>query len=201
MSDSSFLWRHIASGHRKPALSANPPPIDRWEKIKILSGLFAAIAVPIVIAIVGQAIAVILKRNDVEIKVMELAIQILRDDPKNTPETPTLREWAMSVIDDYSGKKLPQKVKEELQQNPIVQERPPTRATSTKVTRCPTANAWMEERQDRQITVTETPYGCNFSVNGSSRLAASCQTVKASVFYTGSAMAMEHDGECVLVLN
>ena len=82
-------------------------PRDSWSKFRdaatAIAAVIAAIAVPIVIAVLGNKINLSLKDRDVKIKTVELAISILKDDPQKNPESPVLREWAMTVIDTYSG--------------------------------------------------------------------------------------------------
>ena len=90
---------------------------DFWDKLKI--GGF--VAIPIVIAIIGLFANSSLKRKDIEVRMIELAVGILKEDPKaeDGSETSPMREWAIDVINGYSKVKLPDKVKKELEKNPF----------------------------------------------------------------------------------
>lgn len=90
---------------------------DFWDKLKI--GGF--VAIPIVIAIIGLFANSSLKSKDIEVRMIELAVGILKEDPKadDSSETSPMRKWAIDVINGYSKVKLPNKVKEELEKNPF----------------------------------------------------------------------------------
>ena len=82
-----------------------PPKKDIWDIFKAIS--IAAI-VPLV-AWFGHQVNVTVKERDAQIKMLELAVGVLGQDPgKNeNKEIPGLRKWAMDVIGKYSGVELP----------------------------------------------------------------------------------------------
>src|SRR5207244_2684151 len=55
------------------------------------------------------------KNQEARTKMVELAIDLLKVDPKPTNEDKALRNWAMDVIDKYSEVKLPTEVRSNLQ--------------------------------------------------------------------------------------
>lgn len=75
--------------------------IDPWEKLKALSSVIAAIVIPIVVAWVGNGFAKALKEREIQGKFVELAVQILREEPSK--QAAGLRDWATEVLNKYSG--------------------------------------------------------------------------------------------------
>jgi hypothetical protein len=75
-----------------------------WDKLKALSMAFAAVLVPIVLAVVGSGYNRAIKEREVQGKFVELAVSILTRDPSD-PER-DLRIWATGIIDAYSGVRL-----------------------------------------------------------------------------------------------
>lgn len=88
--------------------------------VQAVATIVATIAVPIILAILGNRLTDNMKARDAKLRTTELAIAILRDDPKSSPETPSLRQWAVNVIDDLSGVPFPEGAKKELQQNRLL---------------------------------------------------------------------------------
>ena len=168
-------------------------PSRKW--LVITATAIAALAVPIVVAVLGNEINLSLKDRDVKIKTVELAISILKDDPKQNPESPVLREWAMTVIDNYSGVPLPDAAREELKTQPI------TRAGSFSIS-CQKIPASLEYRSHTAVTVLEDDQGCYFSVNGASQdmLSAQCPTIPAYVYARTAVSASEFGGRCIFDL-
>ena len=81
------------------------PSKDFWDKLRIGTGVAGTILIPVVIAFVTWQVNSGLKERDAQIRMVELAVGILQQEPN--PETGTgLREWAVSVIDEQSGVKL-----------------------------------------------------------------------------------------------
>ncbi len=79
--------------------------MDSWQKIEIASKAVAALFIPIALAFLGNQVATSNKQRDSEMKFVELATAILRQDPKTeqTSENRNLRLWAVEVINRYSG--------------------------------------------------------------------------------------------------
>lgn len=73
-------------------------------KIKTYSTAFAAVAVPIVVALIGSWFSAAIKQSESEQKFVSLAIEILRDEPVESQIQ--LRAWATDVVSKYSGVSL-----------------------------------------------------------------------------------------------
>ncbi len=86
--------------------------MNSWEKLKIISGLIAAVIIPLVIAYIGNTYTSAIKERELQGKFVELAVAILREKPSQ--ETNDLRTWATQVIDKYSGVPMSDEAKTEL---------------------------------------------------------------------------------------
>lgn len=100
-----------------PALGAEKPKAkDLWDKIQILGG---TIAIPIVVLILGQIFSESIRQGESRAKFVELAVEILKTDPKTTATTPGLRDWAIDLINKYSEVPLPQRLSDSLLKNSV----------------------------------------------------------------------------------
>lgn len=88
-----------------------------WEKVKILSGIIASVLIPLIIGLTGHWYTNAIKERETEIRYVELAIGILREEPNE--KTANLRDWAIRVINDFSPISLSDEVKEELRTQPV----------------------------------------------------------------------------------
>ena len=66
--------------------------MDTWEKAKTLSSIVSAIVLPIVLLWVGNNFNKAIKERELQGKFVELAVQILREQPDSQAEG--LRTWA-----------------------------------------------------------------------------------------------------------
>ncbi|MFK8328427.1 hypothetical protein M2D63_000205 [Pseudomonas sp. BJa5] len=75
--------------------------IDPWEKLKAISSVIAAVVIPLAVAWVGNSYSTALKEREVQGRFVELAVQILREEPSK--QAAGLRDWATDVLNKYSG--------------------------------------------------------------------------------------------------
>ncbi len=85
--------------------------LNNWERFSSIANAIGVIAIPVVIAIFGFYINSNLKSQESETKLVELAVDIIRESPVDTQGSLPIRKWAIDVIDNYSEVKLPQEVK------------------------------------------------------------------------------------------
>ena len=69
---------------------------DCWDIVKIISEIIAIV----VIAFYGYRINATLKQKELNVKMIELSIDILTIKPSK--EADPLREWAIDILDRYS---------------------------------------------------------------------------------------------------
>lgn len=90
---------------------------DGWDKAHILIQGFAYIAIPIVIFGLGLNINSSIQERAINVKYIEIATEILRDEPNK--ETDPLRDWAIKIIVEYSDIELTEEALESLRTKPI----------------------------------------------------------------------------------
>ncbi len=76
-----------------------------------------AVAVPIVIAVVGNEYNATIKDSENRVRYVELAVATLRAEPSS--ETKALREWAIELLDSQAPLKLPKAAKDALLTRPL----------------------------------------------------------------------------------
>jgi hypothetical protein len=92
---------------------------DLWDKIQVAAIALSAAATPLVIAVVGNSFNASMKEKELRLKTVEIAVNVLSQDPKVDASLPQLRDWAITVIDSYSGIPLTASAREELLKNPL----------------------------------------------------------------------------------
>lgn len=92
-------------------------PSNWLEFLKLLTTMLATIAIPLVIFIVGEDVKSSVKSKELETKYIELSVDILKETP--SPETASLRRWAIENINKYSEIPLSVEAKQELQQEAL----------------------------------------------------------------------------------
>ena len=75
--------------------------MEGWEKTKSVATILSAVAIPVVLLVIGNVFTSALKEREVQGKFVEIAVAILKEPPQ--PETRPLRSWATDVINKYSG--------------------------------------------------------------------------------------------------
>lgn len=93
------------------------PRTSGWDKLKILSGAIAAVLVPVAVVWVGHIYTKAVKEREQQGKFVELAVGILQQEP--TGEQTNLRDWAVDVLDEYSGVPMPEVTRLELRATPL----------------------------------------------------------------------------------
>ena len=139
---------------------------DFWDKLKI--GGF--VAIPIVVLIIGSFANSSLKKKDIEVRMIELAVGILKEDPKakDNPETPPMRKWAIDIINEYSKVKLSDEVRKELEENPF----PETVSWALPFDEILTATATLQLKDPEStyvfygIEIQSQPLGASIYVDG-----------------------------------
>ena len=90
---------------------------DFWDITLILIQGVAYIAIPIVIFFVGSNIDSSIQERATNVKYIEIATEILRDEPSK--ESDPLRDWAINIIVTYSDIELTAEALQSLRTKPI----------------------------------------------------------------------------------
>lgn len=89
-----------------------------WEKLKVLSLIVASLAIPLVVAYIGNAVSREHKEKELSVRYVELAIGILGAEPKE--QTSALRQWAVKIVNNHSKTPLSDAAEEELLRNQLM---------------------------------------------------------------------------------
>jgi hypothetical protein len=106
------------------------PTKDGWDKTQIIATLIAAVLIPVALGLSSfwlndnmknreLAAQNFAQERDRRLRIFEVAVGILQQDPKNNPETSALRKWAINVFVDFSGEQVPEKARRELEKKPL----------------------------------------------------------------------------------
>lgn len=96
----------------KPS-GATAPLSASWEKAKTISVIVSSLALPVVIAVLGNSWTQAAKQQELGARYVELAIGILKAAPTN--DTRTMRLWSISILDHFSPVAIPLSAKSELE--------------------------------------------------------------------------------------
>jgi len=92
---------YVLAGGNMPEPESHAGKTDPWEKLKAISSVIAAVVIPLAVAWVGNGFSTALKEREIQGKFVELAVQILREEPSK--QAAGLRGWATEVLNKYSG--------------------------------------------------------------------------------------------------
>jgi|TARA_B110000908_G_C10006510_1_gene336555 SMC interacting uncharacterized protein involved in chromosome segregation len=93
---------------------------ETWNKLKALSTIIASIFVPIAIVIIGNSYSTALKESEIQVRYVELAVEILKEDPSK--KRSNMREWAVDLINNYSEIEIDLETRNELLRDPLFKE-------------------------------------------------------------------------------
>ena len=96
----------------KDRIVAPNPPRDSMERMKTIATIVTAIFVPIAVAFLGGYYSGLSKDREIQGKFVELAVSILKEPPEK--QSLALRSWAIDVLNDYSGVKIPEPARKSL---------------------------------------------------------------------------------------
>lgn len=83
-----------------------------WEKAKTISAIVATAVIPIAIAWSGNWYGQLQKDKELQLKYIELSIQILSAPP--SPTNQAVRKWAVDTINKYAEVKIDAQAENEL---------------------------------------------------------------------------------------
>ena len=100
-------------------------PLTPWNKLSIVSSAIGIVFIPIILAIIGFYVNQTIKSRESDTKLVEIAIDIVKQAPGDTEGSSAIRKWAIEVIDKHSTVKLPKSVKINLMESslPTITER------------------------------------------------------------------------------
>jgi hypothetical protein len=100
-----------------PQPTKGEKPKDPWDKFDVAGRVLGLLLIPGVLALLGSTGNQSLKRSDVNLRMVELAIEVLRVEP--TTNNAALKDWAIKVIDQHSDVKFSEPAQAELKSEPL----------------------------------------------------------------------------------
>jgi len=100
-------------------MTVEPAKKDSWDKAQVVGLILGSIATPIVVLLLGSLFSQSAKEGETKARLVEVAVDVLKTDPKTTQGIPGLRDWAVDVINSYSPKPLPARSAKELINSPL----------------------------------------------------------------------------------
>ncbi|PTV50754.1 hypothetical protein [Acinetobacter pittii] len=106
--------------------------MENWQKVEIISKVFAALFIPLAVAYLANQVATSNKQRDSETKFVELATAILSKEPTidQKIENKSLRKWAVDVINRFSGVPMSEQTADALIKNTALPPITPVNGTS-----------------------------------------------------------------------
>jgi len=106
--------------------------MENWQKVEIISKVFAALFIPLAVAYLANQVATTNKQRDSETKFVELATAILSKEPTidQKIENKSLRKWAVDVINRFSGVPMSEQTADALIKNTALPSITPVTGTS-----------------------------------------------------------------------
>lgn len=89
----------------------------KYPKTELLISAVGKILIPALIALVGWRYSSAIKQQEVGGSFVQLSLEILEEPPAARP--PGLTDWAMNIVDEYSGVKLGADARAALRQVPL----------------------------------------------------------------------------------
>jgi hypothetical protein len=80
---------------------------DTWDKVAVFGNVISATVVASAVGLAGHWISLNIGNRDLDVKVMTLAVDILREEPDQTGED--IRRWAVQILEEFSGVPIPGK--------------------------------------------------------------------------------------------
>lgn len=160
--------------------------MDGWQKLEVISKAVAAVLIPIAVVYLGNQVAIANTQRETEAKFVELATAILTENPgtNQSVESERIRQWAVDVINKYSGVPMPAATAKALVQNTAL---PTVVATAPAQLSADPAGTWGvvfggdTSLESAQHEVTKTAESMGIGAGEIFRRAGSYRSVKVYV--------------------
>jgi len=94
-------------------------PKDSWEKAEILAKILGAVLLPVVTICIAYMLNASIQERSSRVRMVELAVEILKSDPKASSKEDYMRGWALEVLQRNSEVPLPQEAVRALMELPL----------------------------------------------------------------------------------
>src|SRR5262245_44394886 len=92
---------------------------DAWDKAEILAKISGAVLLPVVTICIAYLLNASIQERSARVRMVELAVEILKSDPKVEGNTNYMRGWAVEVLQRNSEVPLPPEAVKGLMELPL----------------------------------------------------------------------------------
>ena len=94
-------------------------PKDQWDKAEILAKILGAVLLPVITICIAYMLNASIQERSSRVRMIELAVEILKSDPKATTNANYMRGWAVEVLQKNSEVPLPKEASDALMELPL----------------------------------------------------------------------------------
>jgi len=94
-------------------------PKDKWDKAEILAKILRAVLLPVITICVAYMLNASIQDRSARVRMVELAVEILKADPKPDTNASYMRGWAIEVLQRNSEVPLPKEALRTLMELPL----------------------------------------------------------------------------------
>lgn len=94
-------------------------PKDTWDKAEILSKILGGVLLPVITICIAYLLNASIQDRSARVRMVELAVEILKSDPKAATNANYMRGWAVEVLQKNSEVPLPKEALSALMELPL----------------------------------------------------------------------------------
>jgi hypothetical protein len=92
---------------------------DSWDKAEILAKILGAVLLPVITICIAYMLNASIQDRSSRVRMIELAVEILKSDPKAEAKANYMRGWALEVLQKNSEVPLPEEAITALKELPL----------------------------------------------------------------------------------
>src|SRR5690349_22032256 len=92
---------------------------DSWDKAEIVAKILGAVLLPVVTICIAYLLNASIQERSARVRMVELAVEILKSDPKAEAKENYMRGWAVEVLQRNSELPLPHEAVKALMELPL----------------------------------------------------------------------------------
>lgn len=92
---------------------------DSWDKAEILAKILGAVLLPVITICIAYMLNASIQDRSSRVRMVELAVEILKSDPKAASNDIYMRGWALEVLQKNSEVPLPKEALGALMELPL----------------------------------------------------------------------------------
>jgi len=94
-------------------------PKDKWDKAEIVAKILGAVLLPVITICIAYMLNASIQERSARVRMVELAVEILKSDPRAATNANYMRGWAVDVLQKNSEVPLPKEVLSALMELPL----------------------------------------------------------------------------------